>query len=109
MKTLTAVAANPQADIAAADLAMQIKALFAACPSLCGFVVEELSELQGDAESGGAEDALAITQISFDIPCSRDESHQVCSLVASAVAELVAAQPEAYALLRGRTFARTLH
>lgn len=109
MKTLTAVAANPQADIAAADLAMQIKALFATCPSLSGFVVEAMSELQVDAESDGAEDALAITQISFDPPCSRDESHQVCSLIVSTVSELVAEQPEAYALLRGRTFARTLH
>jgi len=49
MKTLLNVEADPQADIAAADLTMQIKALFEVCPSLCGFVVEDLSGLHGDA------------------------------------------------------------
>ena len=109
MKTLLAVEADPQADIAAAYLALQIKALFAACPNLCGFVVEDLSGLHGDADPHDAENRFFITQVSFGTPFSRDESHQVCSLIVSAVSELVAAQPEASALLRGRTFARTLH
>jgi hypothetical protein len=109
MKTLLAVEADPQADIAAADLAMQIKALFAACPNLCGFVVDDLSGLHGDADPHDGENRFLITQVSFDTPFSRDESHQVCSLIVSVVSELVAAQPEACELLRGRTFARTLH
>ncbi len=109
MKTLLAVETDPQADVAAADLAMQIKALFVACPNLCGFVVEDLSGLHGDADPQDGEDRFLITQVSFGTPFSRDESHQVCSLIVSAVSELVAAQPEAHALLRGRTFARTLH
>jgi hypothetical protein len=109
MKTLLAVESDSQADVAAADLAMQIKALFAACPDLCGFVVEDLSGLHGDADPQDAENKFFITQVSFGTPCSRDESHEVCSLIVDAVSELVAAQPEAYELLRGRTFARTLH
>jgi hypothetical protein len=109
MKTLLAVEADPQADIAAADLAVQIRALFVACPNLCGFVVEDLSGLHGDPDPYDGENRFVITQVSFGTPFSRDESHQVCSLIVSVVSELVAAQPEAYELLRGRTFARTLH
>ena len=109
MKTLLAVEADPQADIAAADLAMQIKALFEACPNLCGFVVEELGGLHGNAEPNDGDDGFAISQVSFATPFSRDESNQVCSLIVGVISELVTEQPEACELLRGRTFARTLH
>jgi hypothetical protein len=109
MKTQIAVEANPQADFAAADLMLQIKALFEACPNLCGFVVEGLSGLHGDANPHDGENRFVISQVSLGVPFSRDESHQVCRLIVSAVSELVAAQPEAYELLRDRTFARTLH
>lgn len=109
MKTLFTVDADPQADIAAADLALHFKALFVACPNLCGFVVEDLSRLHGDADPHDGENRFVITEVSFGTLFSRDESHQVCSLIVSVVSELVAAQPEAHELLRGRTFARTLH
>ena len=109
MKTQFAVVADPQTDIAAADLALRIKALFVDCPNLCGFVVEHLSGLHGDADPHEGENRFVITQVSFGTPFSRAESHQVCSLIVSVVSELVAEQPEAYELLRGRTFARTLH
>jgi hypothetical protein len=109
MKTQLYVEADPQADIAAADLTMQVKALFEVCPNLCGFVVEGLSGLHGDPDPHDGDNRFVITQVSFDTPFSRDESHQVCSLILSVVSELVAAQPEAYELLRDRTFARTLH
>jgi hypothetical protein len=109
MKTLLAVEADPQVDIAAADLATQIKALFAACPNLCGFVVEDLSGLHGDPDPHDGENRFVITQVSFGTPFSRDESHQVCGLIIRVFSELVAEQPQTYDLLRGRTFARTLH
>ena len=109
MKPLLTAEADSQADIAAADLTMQIKALFEVCPNLCGFVVEDLSGLHGDAEQHAGENRFVVTQVSFGTPISRGESRLVCSLIVGAVSELVAAQPEAYALLRDRTFARTLH
>lgn len=109
MKTQLAFEADPQADIAAADLAQRIKALFVDCPGLCGFVVEDLSGLHGDPDPFEGEDRFVITQISFGMPFSRDESRAVCNMIVSVVSELVAEQPEAYELLRGRTFARTLH
>ena len=109
MKTLLAVEVNPQTDVAAADLAMQIKALFADCPYLCGFAVEDVGALHGDAGSQETESSFVITHVSFGIPFSLDEARQTRAQIASVVAELVAAQPETYELLRDRTFARTLH
>jgi hypothetical protein len=111
MKTLLGVETDSQAQarFAAADLAMEIKALFAACPNLCGFAVEGLSGWDGDPDSHDGEDGFAISHVSFGTPFSRDEAHQVCSLIVRVVSELAAEQPEAYELLRDRTFARTLH
>lgn len=111
IKTLLAVETDTQAqaEFAAADLAMEIKALFAACPNLCGFAVEGLSELHGDPDPNDGENRFAISQVSFGTPFSRDEAHQVCSLIVRVVSELVAEQPDAYELLRDRTFARMLH
>lgn len=111
MKTLLAVETNSQAQVefAAADLAMAIKALFVACPNLHGFAVEGLSGLHGDPDPHAGENRFAISQVSFGTPFSRDEARDVCSLIVGVVSELVAEQPEAYALLRDRTFARTLH
>lgn len=109
MKMHLAVEADPQAAFAAADLAMQIKALFAACPNLCGFFVEDLSRLHGDAHPQDRENRFAITDVSLGMPFSRYESREVCSLIFNLVSELASEQPDAYELLRGRTFARTLH
>ena len=111
MKTLPAVERDRQAQAkcAAADLASDIKALFAACPNLCGFAVEALSGLHGDPDPHEGENRISLSQVSFGSPLSRDEAHQVCSLIVGVLSELVAEQPEAYELLRDRTFARTLH
>jgi hypothetical protein len=109
MKTQLAFEANRQAELAAADLALQIKSLFEVCPNLCGFVVEDLSGLHGDPDPNNGDNRFVITQISFSAPLSLGESEQVCGMIAAVVSELVAEQPETYELLRGRTFARTLH
>lgn len=109
MKTHLVVESDPQADISAADLAMQIKGLFEACPNLCGFVIEDLSGLHGDADPHDEESRFVISEVSCDTPFRREEYHQVCSLIVGVVSGLVAEQPEAYELLRDRTFARTLH
>jgi len=109
MKTLLALEANPQANIAAADLTLQIKALFEACPNLCGFVVEDLSGLHGDVDPYEGESRFVITQVSFGTPFSQGDARMVCSVIVGAISELIAEQPEPYELLRGRTFARTLH
>jgi len=109
MKTLLAVERDPPTDMAAADLVTQVAALFAACPNLCGFVVEDLSGLHGDANPHDGKNSFVITQVSFGASFSREEYHQVCSLIVGVIANLIEEQAEAYELLRGRTFARTLN
>jgi len=111
MKTLLAVEtdSHAQAEFAAADLAMEIKALFVACPNLCGFAVEGLSGLHGDPNPHDGKNRFSISQVCFSTPFSRDEAHHVCSMIVSVVSDLVVEQPETYELLRDRTFARTLH
>jgi hypothetical protein len=111
MKTLLADETDSQAQIefAAADVAIDIKALFVACPNLCGFAVEGLSGLHGDIDPHHGKNEFAIGQVSFVTPSSREEAHHVFRLILSIVSELIAEQPEAYKLLRDRTFARTLH
>ncbi len=111
MKPLLAVETDSraQAEFAAANLAMEIEALFVACPNLCGFTVEGLSELHGDPNPHDGKNRFSISQVSFGTPFSRDEAHHICSLIVSVVSDLVIEQPETYKLLRDRTFARTLH
>ena len=109
MKSLLALESDPQAEFAAADVVLQIKALFADCPYLCGFAVEDVGALHGDAGSHEMEGSFVVTHVSFGIPFSLEEARQKRALIASVIAELVAAQPDAYELLRDRTFARTLH
>jgi len=109
MKSLLALESDPQAEFAAADLALQVKSLFADCPYLCGFAVEDVGRLYEDAQLHERESGFVITHVSFGIPIGLDEARQVRALIASVVADLVDAQPGADELLRDRTFARTLH
>lgn len=109
MKTPLVTEADRRASLAAADLNLQINALFVACPNLCGFVIEERTDIHGDVDLRDTRESFVITEVSFGAPLSHDESDEICALVASAISDLIAAQPEASTLLRGRTFARTLH
>ena len=109
MKTQLAVETDLQAEFAAADLATQIKALFVACPDLCGFVVEDLSDLHGDPDPYDGENTFVITQVNFNTALNPDDARRVCSTIISAISELISAQPDTYELLRDRTFARILH
>jgi hypothetical protein len=69
--------------------------LFAAHPELCGFSVEQL---QGE---------LCLADVETDP--RRARSDELARHIAAALLELIDEQPEAAELLRGRTFARTLH
>jgi hypothetical protein len=72
-----------------------VNAIFAACPELYGFSV---GQLEGE---------LCLEDVETD-PW-RAQSEQLFGHIASALLELIDEQPEAAQLLRGRTFARTLH
>lgn len=92
-----------------ADVEAKMKALFARCPTLHGFSVQDRSMLPRDVNRNRIPDAdLFITEIGVfpKLDSQYDEIHDEITL---AVSDLVQDQPHACDYLRGRTFARTLH
>jgi hypothetical protein len=71
-----------------------IETIFQRCPNLCGFTVQDGPE-------------LALGEVSV-FPCL-EPSEQLLGEIAVVLLDLVEEDPQAGALLRGRTFARTLH
>ena len=89
-----------------ADVSSQIKALFNRCPELCGFSVQV--KVCADA-SPGEEEELFVTAISINPRLSKEQYGEIFEQISGALTELLGERPEAATLLRGRTFARTLH
>jgi hypothetical protein len=92
-----------------ADVEARIRSLFARCPSLYGFAVQDRAMLPKDVDQNRIPDAdLFVTDIGIypKIDSLFDEIHDEITL---AISDLVHDQPHAYDYLRGRTFARTLH
>ncbi len=79
---------NPQLNRVEAELSARIGAVFGRFPDLSGFSLQD--------RTGSA-------------PVSEMEYEEAYKLIADAVADIVSERPEALELLRGRTFARTLH
>jgi len=75
----------------------QLQLLFSRCPELSGFSV------RGDAEE------LFISDVGIAPRLSAEQYGEIYQDIAATLAELVEERPEAGELLRGRTFARTLH
>ena len=93
-----------------ADVATKIKALFARCPALCGFAVQDRAGLPKDVDPNRIPDAdLFVTEIGFFPKLDQDQYAEIYDEITLAISDLVYEQPQAYDYLRGRTFARTLH
>ena len=98
-----------------AEVAMQIRTLFGRCPALAGFAVQDLAavrDLVGLSDDAGRTDettALYVTDIGMSGTFSREDLEEVYTLIGTAISDVVSERPEAFELLRGRTFARTLH
>ncbi len=75
------------------DLAARVDALFRRCPTLCGFSMQE-------------DDLLDLT--CHPLP-DRERAELILGEISQMLVELADEQPEAAELLRGRTFARTVH
>jgi hypothetical protein len=71
-----------------------VNEIFAACPELCGFSVQQA---RGDLYLADVE----------TLPYARND--RLFGEIAAALLDLIDEQPEAVEELRGRTFARTLH
>jgi hypothetical protein len=88
-----------------ADLGARIETLFDRCPTLCGFSVAERSV----KEAGVTQLELFISGIDVYPALGSGQPDQLFDEISAALVELLDEHPQAYDLLRGRTFARTLH
>lgn len=107
MKTVQRTAAGP--DWAEADIGDWIRAVFRRCPELAGFSVFDLSAWKSDADSSSRDTYPFAIQIELSRPLSSAECDQICELISMEMDDFISSQPDAWDLLRGRAFARTLH
>ncbi|HJY79233.1 MAG TPA: hypothetical protein VKE95_21495 [Burkholderiales bacterium] len=80
--------------------------IFAMCPELCGFSVQDAESLTRDRVSGQLEGGLYLADVATT---TFDHSEQLLGEIAAELLDLIDEQPDAVDELRGRTFARTLH
>jgi hypothetical protein len=87
----------------------KIQALFERCPALCGFSVRDPADLPDSCTRSAAGTDLFVTDIGISPRLGADQYGEIFNEIFSTLSELLAEEPEAGELLRGRTFARTLH
>jgi hypothetical protein len=90
------------------DVRAKINGLFARCPTLCGFSVQDRSHLPEKVEGAIPDADLYVTEIGIYPKLSADQYGDVFDEITLAISDLVYEQPKAFDVLRGRTFARTL-
>ena len=107
MKTL--LAAYPDQKRVVADVQARIDALFVRCPTLCGFAVQDRASLPEQLSESQIPDAdLYVTEIGIFPKLSSEQYADVFDEITITLSNLVSEQPNAYDVLRGRTFARSL-
>jgi hypothetical protein len=100
---------NPQLGRVDAELSARIWAVLGRFPDLCGFALQDRTGLPDYVNPSHLQEDLFVTDLGFSAPVSDMEYDEAYRLIADAVADIVSERPEALDLLRGRTFARTLH
>lgn len=75
----------------------RLQLLFSRCPELSGFSVR------------GEDDELFVSDVGIAPRLSAEHYGEIYQYIALTLSELLEERPEACELLRGRTFARTLH
>ena len=91
------------------EVATQIGALFGDCPELVGFAVEYRPGWPDDNEESGTKPILLVTDIGLTATISQENLDGIYSQIVTVIADVLSERPEAFELLCGRTFARTLH
>jgi hypothetical protein len=110
MKTLPSLGTIPDASLSRLelDIRAKINGLFALCPTLCGFSVQDRSTLPEKTDGMIPDADLYVTEIGFFPKLGSDQYGDIFDEITLAISDLVYEQPKAYEVLRGRTFARTL-
>lgn len=86
-----------------------IESLFQRYPALAGFSVRSLHDVPDNCARSGDEGELFVSDVGVLPSLAQDQYGEIFEDIATTLAELLADQPEAEALLIGRTFARSLH
>jgi hypothetical protein len=107
MKPLLAL--YPDEKRVVADVHARIEALFARCPALCGFCVQDRSTLPEQITENQIPDAdLYVTEIGIYPKIGTEQYADIFDEITITLSSLVTEQPNAYDVLRGRTFARRI-
>ena len=107
MKPLLAV--YPDQKHVVADVQARIDALFIRCPSLSGFCVQDRSTLPEQLNDAQIPDAdLYVTEIGIFPKLGADQYADIFDEITLSLSSLMSEQPNAYDVLCGRTFARSL-
>ena len=109
MRTVTGRVQQERVDVAEADLARRMDALFSRCPVLAGFSVQEEAVLGRDRRAEALERGLCIADLSVEGWSGLGAAHGLYDEIAETLLNLLDERPETYELLRGRTFARRFH
>jgi hypothetical protein len=92
-----------------ADVEAKIGALFLRCPTLCGFSVQDRAQLPEQLTDAQIPDAdLYVTEIGMFPKLGAEQYADVFDEITLTLSTLCGEQPNAFDVLRGRTFARTL-
>jgi hypothetical protein len=91
------------------DLAARLDDLWGRYPALAGFSVRGADALPEPLRANVLENALVVAEVGVDPLCGNEFSERVSDEIAVALLDFVKDRPEAAALLRDRTFARSLH
>lgn len=92
-----------------ADLNVRVRTLFGHCPELASVSLHDLSGFSDGAERSDQDADSLIIEIVVSRTVSRTEFEKIFDRVSSEIVDFVSEEPDAMELLRGRTFARTLH
>ena len=87
----------------------EIESLFARFPALSGFSVREAADVPDNCPRSGEAGELFIADIGVAPAHTSEHYGEIFAEITSTLADLLSEVPDAEELLRGRTFARTLH
>jgi hypothetical protein len=97
------------AEIVKKPVPAPIELLFQRYPALSGFSIRGLDEVPDNCSRSGEDGELFVSDIGILPSLTSEHYGEIFQEIASTLSDLLAEQPDATDLLRGRTFARTLH